>query len=200
MTSPILSRNFASNPALFNFSMRPPCNPLFLLWALGAALLLPNCDDSQHLASEHSISVATHPEPGNSNPTADSTAPVFDIPALVTLTADQIKGKLGQPLSDAQESDNDQMKTLSYQRLGYELLIRYEVRSRRILDFYFSPAKSWQRYNYLLKTGNLIQDDNRYKVRPLNETDGLYEGIVVTPPTERVMNRFGKWVPVEQAQ
>jgi len=125
---------------------------------------------------------------------------VFNIPDLVSLTADQIKAKLGKPISDAQESDNDQMKTLCYQRHGYELLIRYEVQSRYTLDLYFSPVKSWQKYEYLLRAGKLTQDDKRYKVRPLNEANGLYEGLVVTPPVEHVMDEFGKWVPMKEAQ
>jgi len=118
----------------------------------------------------------------------------------VDLTADQIKVKLGKPLGDAQESDNDQMKTLSYQRRGYKLYIDYEVRSRRILDFYLYSPNPTKEYQYLLAAANVTQHDKRYKVEPLDPGDGLYARIYIVPGLERAMDSSGNWVPVEQAQ
>jgi hypothetical protein len=114
----------------------------------------------------------------------------------VNLTADQITARLGKPVSDEQGSDNEQMKTLLYKRKGYVLSIDYEVKSRRLLDVYFTPASSWQAYQELLRAANVTAEDGKgYKVQPLNEEDGLYEGITITPDSARVMDRFGKWVP-----
>jgi len=125
---------------------------------------------------------------------------VFDVAALAGLTAEQITVKLGKPVSDAQESDNEQMKSVLYQRGGYKLSIDYEVQSRRLLDIYFTPVKSWQKYWSLLSAANVKLNDKRYKVEPLNEENGLYAGIAITPADARVLDRFGKYVPGKQAQ
>jgi len=119
----------------------------------------------------------------------------------VSLTANQIIAQLGKPASDAQESINDQMKTLSYQRHGYELSVDYEVKSRRLLSIYFAPTKSWQAYPQLLRAANVTSEFGKgYKVEPLNEENGLYQGIAFRLDSARVQDRFGNWVPVEQAQ
>jgi len=130
----------------------------------------------------------------------DSASYVFDIPSLIGLTADQIKTKLGKPLSDEQGSINDQMKTLIYQRRGYKLFIDYEVRSRRLLKFYLESPHPTTEYQYLLNAANVTQHDKRYKVEPSDPGDGLYRDIYITAGPERVVDSSGNWVPVEQAQ
>ena len=174
--------------------MRPFCNILLLLGALGSALLLPGCGDAPRSPSQPPT------RPVVARVTVDSASYVFDLPALMGLTADQIKAKLGKPVKDSQESDNDQMKTLFYQRRGYKLFIDYEVRSRRILDFYLRPPHPTAEYEYLLDAGHVTQHDPRYKVEPSDPGDGLYHEIDIIYGPERAMDSFGNWVPVEQAQ
>jgi len=179
--------------------MRPFCH-ILLLGALGSALLLPGCGEAPRAPSQS-------PSRGDAPPTrpaarvaVDSARYVFDLPALMGLTADQIKTKLGKPLKDSQESDNDQMKTLFYQRQGYKLFIDYEVRSRRILDFHFASPHPTAEYEYLLDAGHVTQHDPRYKVQPLDWGDGLYRELYIIYGPERAMDSSGNWVPVEQAQ
>lgn len=178
------------------------CKTLAPLWVLCATGFLLGCSDPQHSSSQQ---VAAVPKP-NATPSvasmphkvADSAAYVFNVPALVNLTADQIRVKLGTPISDAQESINEQMKTLRYQRQGYKLAIDYEVQSRQLLDFYLKSSKPRAEYQYLLDAANVNQHDKRYKAEPLDQGDGLYSEIEITPGVERVLDSSGKWVPVEQ--
>lgn len=121
--------------------------------------------------------VASFVEQGNA-------AFVVDLPALMGLTAQQIKDTLGGPVSDKRESINEEMHTLRYQRGVYELSIDYEVQSQKVLNFYFVPlGKTGQKYEQLLAAGRLAPSDTRYRVDPLDAINGLYEGLVITPDT-----------------
>lgn len=172
---------------------------LVLVYTLGTSFLLPSCTEPQHSPNEQQ-EVAKNSTGGRTSPTVrrvsvDSTIYVFNVPALVNLTADQITAQLGKPVRDEQESINAEMKTLLYQRQGYELSIDYEVESRRLLSIYFAPTKSWQAYPQLLRAANVtIKDGKGYKVEPLNEEGGLYEGIAFRLDSARVMDEYGKWV------
>lgn len=168
---------------------------LLLLGTFCAAGPLPGCGDSPQRPGTSS-GLATAPPPA-ARPPADTAGCVFDVPALVNLTADQIQARLGKPLSDAQESANEQMHSLSYRRKGYELSIDYEVKSRRIIDVYFTPAidTAWQAYARLLRGANITREEDFRLVHALNEKDGLYEGITITPEGSRVQDEFGHWVP-----
>ena len=126
---------------------------------------------------------------------ADSTVPVFDLAALVNLRANQIRARLGKPLSDQQESDNEQMKSMFYKQRGYELSIDYEVQSQRLLQLQLSTGdKPWKKLNDYLRAGHVSQTDKHYTLSLLNEEAGLLQGIDVTPDSARVMDRFGHWV------
>ena len=126
---------------------------------------------------------------------ADTAGYVFDIPALMELTADQIKAKLGKPVSDGQESIDEEVNSLRYQRRGYDLSIDYEVKSRRIATYYFNPHKLVKEPAALLQAINATQNDKRYSVQYLSEGNGVYNGVLITPKNARVQDRFGNWVP-----
>ena len=104
-----------------------PVNHRLLLGALYASFLLPSCGDSQRPLSEQSVPVAAHSVPSKPRFLADSITFVFNVPALVSLTADQIKSKLGKPASDAQESINDEMKRYftNVRATSCQLIMRY---------------------------------------------------------------------------
>lgn len=104
---------------------------------------------------------------------------MFDIPALLNLTADQIRAKLGKPISDQQNDNPISNKDLLYRKQGYELFISYEVMSGRVFSFYIPAIKPQKAYQYLLKVGNVNQHDPRYLVEPIDREDGFYEGVAI---------------------
>ncbi|WP_310397804.1 hypothetical protein [Hymenobacter sp.] len=155
------------------------------------------CTEPQRPVSEPAAAgpVAAAPPPAP-RPLADSAAYAFNIPALVGLTVDQIRTQLGEPISDEQGSDNEDLKTLLYRRKGYELSIDYEVQSRRLFNIYLSSLQSRQPYPVLLRAANATAEGGKgYQVDPQNGEDGLYENLAITLDSARVMNRFGQWVP-----
>jgi len=126
---------------------------------------------------------------------ADTARYVFDVPALLALTADQIKAKLGKPVSDGQESIDEEINSLRYQRQGYDLSIDYEVKSRRIATYYFNPHKDTKEPAALLQAVNATRNDKRYSVQYLSEGNGVYNGILIIPANARVQDSSGNWVP-----
>ena len=165
--------------------MHLSCKTLVLRGAFCVVLLASGCGEPARSPSERTAPAtaptttpALSPAPRAS---ADSATYVFNIPARIGLRADQIKATLGKPISDERESIDELVKSLIYRRQGYELLIDYKVRSRQVINFYLSPTKSWKKYAYFLTAGNLNQEDKHYKVDLLNEENGLYQGVVVTP-------------------
>lgn len=152
---------------------------LMRLWVLCAAFFLSGCTESQRPPS---APVGPATAPTIAVPRAAVAGPVvqiFDISALVGMTADQIRARLGKPVSDQQNDNPISNKDLLYRSQGYELFISYEVMSGRIFSFYIPAVKPKKEYRHLLKIGNVNQHDKRYLVEPLRRADGLYEGIVV---------------------
>ena len=121
-------------------------------------------------------------------------APVFDLAALVDLRANQVRARLGKPLSDRQESGNEQMQTMRYERAGYQLSVDYEVQSQRLMLLQLSTGdRPWKKLEDYLRAGH--QTGKRYILSLLNQGAGLVEGIDVTPDSARVQDQFGHWVP-----
>ena len=148
---------------------------------LFTALQLFSCTDAQRPPTEPP-STAAKPAvaPSLRSPvTADSC--VFDIAALVGLTAGQIPARLGKPVSDQQESIDEEVKSLNYQRQGYDLSIEYNVQSRRVVRFYLNPHKSTIDNYLLLHAANIDSTDSRLTIQYLNEEDGRYRGLLVMP-------------------
>lgn len=120
---------------------------------------------------------------------------MFNIPALVALTADQTKRQIGQPLSDTQESISEQIYSLRYRQRGYDLSVDYEVESRRVTEFYVNPHRNMRKPTALLQATNTTLNDERYVVEYLMESDSVYNGITIIPKNARVQDEFGNWVP-----
>ena len=172
-------------------------------WACCTVGLLAGCGGAPPPGGEPAgaaTSPVAPPTTVPAGPLVDTTSYVFDLPALVPLTADQVRARLGKPDSDEQESINEEMKTLIYYKKGYKLLINYEVPSRRLIGLYFYPTKSWQKYPHLLQQANVREGEAGYSVTPANEANGLCEGIDIMPDSARVQDSFGHWVPIKQAQ
>lgn len=150
------------------------------LLLLGAAFLLPGCTEPQHPPGGPAAGLAVIPARAPRSP-ADSTAYVFDVPALVGLTADQIIARLGKPVRDRQESIDEQVKSLLYQRQNYNLSVEYDVQSRRVVRFYMNPHKLTKDNQPLLDAANIDPSDSRFTVEYLNEEDGRYQGMLIVP-------------------
>ena len=133
--------------------------PLCLL--LCAAVLAPGCGAPQRQPDEQTAPAA-RPVPPLPRPAVSTAAPAFDIPALLNLTANQVRAKLGKPVSDQQNDNPVSMKDLLYRKQGYELFVSYEVMSGRVFSFYIPAIKPRKDYQYLLKVGNVNQHDPRY--------------------------------------
>lgn len=71
---------------------------------------------------------------------AGSTKTVFNLAALVNLPASKVRARLGKPISDQQESINEEMRSMLYRRKGYELSIDYELQSQRLVQIYFTTS------------------------------------------------------------
>ncbi|WP_310397521.1 hypothetical protein [Hymenobacter sp.] len=151
------------------------------LGALYAAFLLSGCSDPQRPPNKQP-STTTKPAfapPLKSSVTADSY--VYNIAALLGLTADEIPARLGGPISDERESIDEQVKSLRYQRKGYDLSIEYDVRSRRVVRFFVNLSKSTEDSQSLLNAININPRDSRFAVEYLNDEDGRYGGILIVP-------------------
>ena len=157
-------------------------------------VLLPGCDAPQQSSSAAPPPPQSAPTPAGTG--LESTAYVFDLSALASLTADQVQARLGKPLSDERESIAGEFKTLRYRHQGYELSVDYEVASRRLHNLDLQPPRPTAAYGPLLAAANVTEAGRGYRVEPfVNEDSGLYSGVSVTPDSARVMNRFGQWVP-----
>jgi hypothetical protein len=154
---------------------------IFVLLCTFGLFPLPSCNEPQRPLGEQSEVAARPAIVSAPRPSTDSAAYVFNISALVGLTADQIRVQLGKPVSDQQESINESVKSLFYQRQGYDLLVEYNVQSHQVIRFYINPNKSTKKYQYLLEAANINQNDKRYLIEYLNGENGLYEGIVIVP-------------------
>ena len=123
---------------------------------------------------------------------------MFDLASLVSLRANQVRDRLGKPLSDQQESINEQMKSMTYERAGYRLSIDYEVQSQRLIQLYLTTGdKPWRKLADYLRAGHLSQTGQHYTISLLNEEAGLLEGIDIEPDSARIQNQFGRWVPMD---
>ena len=146
--------------------------------ALFAASFLTGCGAPQRPPGESATPKAAQPAPGLP---ADSAAYAFDVPALLGLTADQIRATLGKPLKDQQGDVTNTLRDFVYKAKGYELYIGYEAQSRRVISFYIPVAKPTKEYKYLLEVGRVNYQDKRYKVEPFEREGGLYAGLSITP-------------------
>lgn len=99
---------------------------------------------------------------------------VFDVPSLIDKNVDEIVQVLGKPENDDEPTDL-QIKSgiieweKSFQKGGYELLVTYNAKTRKIIDF-FIPSNSstgmTDNIDELLQVSN-VKNNTALKVEPV---------------------------------
>jgi len=99
---------------------------------------------------------------------------VFDVPALVGKNIDEIRVILGEPEDGKLKEPNDQQIELgttewnnTFEKGGKELLVTYNIKTRKVIDFFISTDDSsgaTDNTRHLLELGNLTENDPRYKI------------------------------------
>lgn len=113
----------------------------------------------------------------------------FDVPSLIGKDIDEVKAVLGNPVD--QEPSNMQSEatnewSLSFKKDSNELLVTYEIKTKRIIDFFIDtddPSGKTKDKKHLLELGNLREDDTRYRVefvKALTQPD-YFTGVKVIP-------------------
>jgi hypothetical protein len=115
---------------------------------------------------------------------------VFDIPALIDKNIDQIKKTLGKP-SSGDEPTKQQMALgvtewdKTFEKNGYELLITYNPKTRKVIDFFIPTNNSSGKtndYDDLLQIANVKDNTSKVRVKPVQTLSdpNSYTGIKVT--------------------
>lgn len=121
-----------------------------------------------------------------SAPVATQQAYVFDVPSLIGMDVDGVKTALGTPTDDS-EPTAEQMAGTSewwkeFKHNGETLLVTYNPHNRVVIDFFIS-AKGESSKKTLLETGNLKENDSRYRIEfvsALNDSS-IFTGVKIIP-------------------
>ncbi|OGF20399.1 hypothetical protein A2Y83_02785 [Candidatus Falkowbacteria bacterium RBG_13_39_14] len=120
---------------------------------------------------------------------------VFDLEALHGKSVDEIKDILGTPSSDTEPRDlqvniksEDQSAKewdKTYKKDGYELLVSYDVASRKVIDFFVStddPSGVTKDTKKLEKILN-VENSNNFMIEQVKalKDPSVYTGIKVVP-------------------
>lgn len=98
---------------------------------------------------------------------------VFDIPSLIGKSLDEVKATLSSYQRKTLEPTEEQIKLgvkeweVEFDKDGKELLITYEIKTKRIIDFFISTddlTGKTQDKEKLLKLGNLREGESGYKI------------------------------------
>jgi len=110
---------------------------------------------------------------------------VFDVPSLVGKDIDGVKKALGKPTDSLVEPTAEQISlgtiewSNTFEKDGVELLVTYEVNSRKIIDFFISGDDKAK----IMEQGNLTEGDLKYTIEAVQAiTDSSkITGIKATP-------------------
>lgn len=114
---------------------------------------------------------------------------VFNVPSLLGKDVDQIKKELGTP-SDDTEPTELQLKNMSqdsewwktFKKDGVELLVTYNPRTRKVVDFFISDLGDQDKAR-IMAAGGLKNDDPACQlefVKALKDPS-TYTGLKITP-------------------
>jgi len=133
--------------------------------------------------------------PNNSTmkqPTTQQIKAVYNIPALIGKKIDEVKKMIiagGASANGIEEPTKAQLNLLdwdwSFKKDGYELQITFYPKTRVVKEFFLAtndPSGRTSDYKKLLKIGNLVETDLKYKVEPFHPLDNksVYTGILIT--------------------
>jgi len=147
--------------------------------------IFTGCDEQKQHSSVNQATATPGTSKTNQIALIDSARYLYDVPSLLNLTARRIQSKLGHPVSNLRESINEEVKTLRYNRRGYELSIDYVVSSDSIISIYLTN-KSMKPYEKFINAGNLTRYKPEHKIDTLNGERGVYEGISITLSTKSI--------------
>ncbi len=129
-----------------------------------------------------STAAAPPPEPA----TAAAEPVVFDVPALIGLSIEQVRETLGQPQDRNPEPTELQLEagaanewSNGFTREGQDLLVTFDPRTRRVIDLFLSGSDR----GVLMQRGNLSSGAREYRiesVRALRDPSKI-TGITVLP-------------------
>ena len=114
---------------------------------------------------------------------------LFDVPSLVNKNIDEIKEVLGKPSSDTEPTEL-QLKTgfeewdKTFEKDGYELLITYNPKTRKVIDFFIAtndPSGKTKKYNDLLQVTNVEENSSIVIVEPVKtiQDPNFFTGIKI---------------------
>lgn len=118
---------------------------------------------------------------------------VYDVPALVGKNVDEVREVLGPPNKDDSEPTTLQLETpgfnwwsKSYIKDGYELLISYDPKNRKIIDLFIGTKEETgltKDQAHLLAIGNLKENDLNYTIEFVKalKDPSSFTGIKVIP-------------------
>jgi hypothetical protein len=106
-------------------------------------------------------------------PAISSVRPVFDIPALAHQNIDQIRTTLGKVNGPDTEPSREEVQSgivewgKQFRRDSTTLLVTYEVKTRRVVDFFITSTHGRTAdYVPLLQLANVKPDDPHWSIEP----------------------------------
>ena len=113
----------------------------------------------------------------------------FDVPTLIDKNVDEIKTILGKATSDTEPTKVQLDAEITewdktFEKDGYELLVTYDAKTRKVVDLFISNNDAAKKNDYddLLQATNLVDEPsslNIEKVNPISNPDEL-NGIKVS--------------------
>lgn len=134
-----------------------------------ASMLFLNLSGNTNNGNKPTAQTITQPIVTQQEPIKD----IFGIPSLVGKNIDEIRMVLGQPADKELEPNQAQINlgatewSNSFMKDGKELLVTYNVKSRKVVDFFIDtndPSGQTKDKQQLLKLNNLTENDPRYKI------------------------------------
>jgi hypothetical protein len=119
---------------------------------------------------------------------------VFDVPSLIGFNIDSIRKILGHPNTSIETVEPSKKEVQSgikewtnyFDRGVYELEVRFNPKTRRVINFWMSSRDSANHdneYEQLLSFCNLQEDNSKYSIEKSILNDNKLAGIIITEKT-----------------
>lgn len=115
---------------------------------------------------------------------------IFDVPFLLNKNIDEIKKILGKPTSDTEPTKLQIQMGIdewdkTFAKNGYELLVRYNPKTRKVIDIFIGtndPSGASSYFKDLLQVTNTEKESPSYMVRPVSvpKNPSTFTGVVIS--------------------